>query len=92
MTRFLLPLKEAIDLVAFALEKGRQGDIFVRKAPSCLVGDLAQAVKNIFRSNSEIKTIGMRQKFGNQDGLGDSIMTPRQCRKQPHDLARTQAV
>ena len=60
MTRFLLPLKEAIDLVAFALEKGRQGDIFIRKAPSCLVGDLAQAVKNIFRSNSEIKTIGMR--------------------------------
>jgi UDP-N-acetylglucosamine 4,6-dehydratase/5-epimerase len=60
MTRFLLPLKEAIDLVSFALEKGRQGDIFVRKAPSCLVSDLAQAVKNIFQSNSEIKTIGMR--------------------------------
>ena len=60
MTRFLLPLKEAIDLVSFAIEKGRQGDIFVRKAPSCLIGDLAQAVKNIFRSNSEIKTIGMR--------------------------------
>jgi len=60
MTRFLLPLKEAIELVAFALEKGRQGDIFVRRAASCSVGDLAQAVKNIFRSNSEIKTIGMR--------------------------------
>jgi UDP-glucose 4-epimerase len=60
MTRFLLPLKEAIDLVSFALEKGRQGDIFVRKAPSCLVGDLAQAVKNIFLSNSEIITIGIR--------------------------------
>ena len=60
MTRFLLPLKDAIGLVTFALKKGRQGDIFVRKAPSCSVGDLAQAVKNIFRSNSEIKTIGMR--------------------------------
>ena len=60
MTRFLLPLKDAIGLVTFALEKGRQGDIFVRKAPSCSVGDLAQAVKNIFRSNSEIKTIGIR--------------------------------
>ena len=60
MTRFLLPLKDAIGLVTFALEKGRQGDIFVRKAPSCSVGDLAQAVKNIFQSNSEIKTIGIR--------------------------------
>jgi len=60
MTRFLLPLKEATGLVTFALEKGRQGDIFVRKAPSCSVGDLAQAVKNIFRSDSEIKIIGMR--------------------------------
>jgi UDP-N-acetylglucosamine 4,6-dehydratase/5-epimerase len=60
MTRFLLPLKEAIGLVTFALEKGRQGDIFVRKAPSCSVGDLAQAVKNIFRSDSEVKIIGMR--------------------------------
>ena len=60
MTRFLLPLKEATDLVTFALEQGRQGDIFVRKAPSCSVGDLAQAVKNIFQSNSEIQIIGMR--------------------------------
>jgi len=60
MTRFLLPLKEATCLVTFALEKGRQGDIFVRKAPSCSIGDLAQALKNIFRSDSEIKIIGMR--------------------------------
>jgi UDP-N-acetylglucosamine 4,6-dehydratase/5-epimerase len=60
MTRFLLPLKEATGLVTFALEKGQQGDIFVRKAPSCSVGDLAQAVKNIFQSDSEIRTIGMR--------------------------------
>jgi UDP-N-acetylglucosamine 4,6-dehydratase/5-epimerase len=60
MTRFLLPLKEAIRLVTFALENARQGDVFVRKAPSCSIGDLAQAVKNIFRSDSEIKTIGIR--------------------------------
>jgi UDP-N-acetylglucosamine 4,6-dehydratase/5-epimerase len=60
MTRFLLPLKEAIDLVAFALENARQGDIFVRKAPACSMGDLAQALKNIFKSDSEIQTIGMR--------------------------------
>ena len=60
MTRFLLPLKEAIGLVTFALEQGRQGDIFVRKAPSCSIGDLAQALKNIFQSESKINIIGMR--------------------------------
>jgi UDP-N-acetylglucosamine 4,6-dehydratase/5-epimerase len=60
MTRFLLPLKEAIHLVGFALKNGRQGDIFVRKASSASIGDLAQALKNIFSSDSEIKTIGMR--------------------------------
>lgn len=60
MTRFLLPLKEAINLVGFALENGRQGDIFVRNAPSCSVGDLALALKNVLGSDSEIHTIGMR--------------------------------
>jgi UDP-N-acetylglucosamine 4,6-dehydratase/5-epimerase len=60
MTRFLLPLKEAINLVGFALENGKQGDIFVRNAPSCSVGDLAQALKNVLGSDSEIQTIGMR--------------------------------
>ena len=60
MTRFLLPLKEAINLVGFALKNGKQGDIFVHNAPSCSVGDLAQALINILGSDSEIKTIGMR--------------------------------
>lgn len=60
MTRFLLSLKEAINLVGFALENARQGDVFVRNAPSCSMGDLAQALKNIFHSDCEIKTIGMR--------------------------------
>ena len=60
MTRFLLPLPEAIQLVGFALEQGQQGDIFVRKASSCMVGDIAKALKNIFHSKSEIKIIGMR--------------------------------
>lgn len=60
MTRFLLPLKEAINLVEFALENGRQGDTFVRHSPACSMGDLAQALKNVFNSDSEIKTIGIR--------------------------------
>ena len=60
MTRFLLPLKEAIQLVGFALQNGRQGDIFVCNAPSANIGDLAQALKNIFSSDSEIKIMGIR--------------------------------
>ena len=47
-------------MVGFALKNGRQGDIFVNNAPSATIGDLAQALKNIFSSDSEIKTMGMR--------------------------------
>lgn len=60
MTRFMLPLSAAIDLVVFAFQNGRQGDIFIRKAPSCTIGDLVQALKNIFDSKVSVKVIGMR--------------------------------
>lgn len=60
MTRFLLPLPLAIELVAFAFCHGRQGDLFVRKAPACTVGVLAQALKNLFASDMPIQVIGMR--------------------------------
>jgi UDP-N-acetylglucosamine 4,6-dehydratase/5-epimerase len=60
MTRFLLPLPEAIELVAFAFSHGKQGDLFIRKAPACTVADLAQALKNLFRSNVPVHVIGMR--------------------------------
>lgn len=60
MTRFLLPLSLAIELVAFAFEQGRQGDMFVRKAPACTVADLAQALKNLFHSEVPVRVIGMR--------------------------------
>jgi UDP-glucose 4-epimerase len=60
MTRFLLPLAEAVDLVLFAFEQGRQGDILIRKAPACTVSDLATALKLLFRSDVPIKTIGVR--------------------------------
>ena len=60
MTRFLLPLRHAIELVAFAFEHARQGDLFVRKAPACTVGDLATALKEIFNSEAPINIIGMR--------------------------------
>ena len=60
MTRFLLPLPEAIQLVGFALEQGQQGDTFVRKAHSCTIGDIATALISIFCSKSKVKVIGMR--------------------------------
>lgn len=60
MTRFLLPLSEAIDLVIFAFNSANQGDIFIRKAPACTIEILAQALKNIFNSDVPINFIGMR--------------------------------
>jgi UDP-glucose 4-epimerase len=60
MTRFLLPLRLAIELVAFAFQHAQQGDLFVRKAPACSLIDLAQALRNLFRSKVPLKVIGMR--------------------------------
>lgn len=60
MTRFLLPLPHAIELVTFAFEHARQGDLFVKKAPACTVADLAQALKNLFASDVPVRVIGMR--------------------------------
>ena len=61
MTRFLLSLPVAVELVSFALRNGNNGDIFVRKAPASTIGDLAQACLNIFNANNEIINIGIRQ-------------------------------
>ncbi|MBL4680834.1 MAG: polysaccharide biosynthesis protein [Pseudomonadales bacterium] len=60
MTRFLMSLDDAIDLVLYAFENSRQGDIFVQKAPAATVGDLAQALKEIFESTCNIDIIGTR--------------------------------
>jgi UDP-glucose 4-epimerase len=60
MTRFMLPLAEAVDLVLFAFAHGESGDIFVRKAPACAVADLVIAMQNLFRSRVPVKAIGMR--------------------------------
>lgn len=60
MTRFLMALDEAVGLVGFAFFNGKQGDVFVKKAPACTVDDLAQALQELFESNVEIKVIGMR--------------------------------
>jgi UDP-N-acetylglucosamine 4,6-dehydratase len=60
MTRFLMSLDAAVDLVLFAFQHGRQGDLFVNKAPAGTIGDLALALKNLFNANNEIKIIGTR--------------------------------
>jgi len=60
MTRFLLPLRDSVDLVLFAFTNSEPGDLFVKKAPACTVADLAQALKNIFNSDVPTKIIGMR--------------------------------
>ena len=60
MTRFLLVLREAIDLVNFAFHNARQGDVFIRKAPACTIGDLATALKNLFNSSIPLQYIGTR--------------------------------
>lgn len=60
MTRFLLPLREAIELVVFAFEHAEQGDVLVKKAAACTVEDLAVALKNLFKSDVPVKVIGMR--------------------------------
>jgi UDP-N-acetylglucosamine 4,6-dehydratase len=61
MTRFLMSLEDSLDLVLYAFTHGQQGDIFVQKAPAATVGDLAQALKELFgRSDQETRVIGTR--------------------------------
>jgi UDP-N-acetylglucosamine 4,6-dehydratase/5-epimerase len=60
MTRFLMSLEEAVELVVFAFQNAEAGDIMVQKSPASTIGDLAQAVKEIFNADSEIKIIGTR--------------------------------
>jgi len=60
MTRFLLPLRDAIQLVEFAFHHAQQGDILVKKAPACSVQDLAMALKHLFQSDVPVRVIGMR--------------------------------
>lgn len=60
MTRFLMSLDEAVELVLFAFEHGNPGDLFVNKAPAGTIGDLAQALKDLCQAETEIKIIGTR--------------------------------
>ncbi|MBN2172481.1 MAG: polysaccharide biosynthesis protein [Bacteroidales bacterium] len=60
MTRFMMTLEEAVDLVLYAFENGSPGDIFVQKSPATTIGILARAIKDLYNSKVEIKIIGTR--------------------------------
>ena len=60
MTRFMMTLNDAVELVLFAFNNGKPGDIFVQKSPSTTIGDLAQTLKEIFNSAVAVKIIGVR--------------------------------
>jgi len=88
MTRFVMSLEEAVDLVLFAFEHGASGDILVQKAPACTIAVLAQAVKELFRSEQDIQVIGIRhgekryetlltnEECANAEDLGDFYRVP----------------
>ena len=75
MTRFIMSLDEAVDLVLFAFENGISGDILVQKAPACTIGVLAQAVKELFDSKDEIKIIGIRH----GEKMYETLLTNEEC-------------
>lgn len=60
MTRFMMTLEDAVDLVLYAFENGNQGDLFVQKSPACTIEVLAKALNSLYNSNTEIKIIGTR--------------------------------
>lgn len=75
MTRFIMSLDEAVDLVLFAFDKGNSGDILVQKAPACTIGVLAQAVKELFHSKDDIKIIGIRH----GEKMSETLLTNEEC-------------
>ena len=75
MTRFVMTLEEAIDLVLFAFNNGKTGDLFVQKAPACTIGVLAQAVKKLMNSDAPIKVIGIRH----GEKMYETLLTDEEC-------------
>ena len=75
MTRFIMSLEEAVDLVLFAFEHGASGDILVQKAPACTIGVLAQAVQELFHSEKEIQVIGIRH----GEKMYETLLTNEEC-------------
>ena len=77
MTRFIMSLEDAVDLVLYAFEHAQAGDILVQKAPACTIGDQAQAVKEMFHSDNEIRQIGIRH----GEKMYETLLTDEECAK-----------
>ncbi len=75
MTRFIMSLDEAVDLVLFAFEHGISGDILVQKAPACTIETLARAVTGLFAPGHEIKVIGIRH----GEKMYETLLTNEEC-------------
>jgi len=75
MTRFIMSLEEAVELVLYAFEHAESGDIMVQKAPACTIGHLAQAVKELFHADNPIKVIGIRH----GEKLYEALLTNEEC-------------
>lgn len=75
MTRFIMSLEEAVDLVLFAFEHGASGDILVQKAPACTIETLAKAVTGLFAPDHEIKVIGIRH----GEKMYETLLTNEEC-------------
>ena len=75
MTRFIMSLNEAVDLVLFAFENGVNGDILVQKAPACTIETLAKAVTGVFNPETKIKVIGIRH----GEKMYETLLTNEEC-------------
>lgn len=75
MTRFIMSLEEAVELVVFAFNNAESGDIMVQKAPATTIGVLAQAVKELFDADNEIKVIGIRH----GEKMYETLLTNEEC-------------
>ena len=75
MTRFVMSLEEAVELVIYAFQNAESGDIMVQKAPACTIGVLAQAVKELFHADNEIKVIGIRH----GEKMFETLLTNEEC-------------
>ena len=75
MTRFVMSLEEAVELVVYAFQNAETGDIMVQKAPACTIGVLAQTVKELFHADNEIKVIGIRH----GEKMYETLLTNEEC-------------
>lgn len=75
MTRFIMSLEQAVELVVFAFQNAVSGDIMVQKAPACTIAVLAQAVKELFDTQEEIKVIGIRH----GEKMYETLLTNEEC-------------